>query len=298
VVPSLNLAVQHFTSPGDAVLIQQPVYYPFMKAVANNGRVILNNPLVLEKGGYTIDFRDFEEKASRPGTRLFILCSPHNPVGRVWSIQELETLGEICLRHGILVVSDEIHCDLVFSGRRHIPLASISPQLAEITITCHAPSKTFNLPGLHMSYMIISSERLRSGMNKRLAMNGIFGPDIMGPVAQTAAYRHGAEWLDQVMAYLERNQEYAVDFIETNIPGVKVIRPEATYLFWLDFRGLGLEADELRIVLKKDARLALNQGDLYGPEGRGFIRMNIACPRSILEEALDRLKKCFGAVNS
>ena len=289
VVPALNMLVRAFAAPGERVLIQRPVYYPFFGAIENNGAEMVANPLVYENGRYRMDFGDLEEKARDPRVRLAILCSPHNPVGRVWTADELTRFGEICLKNDVLIVSDEIHGDLIYRGHTFTPFARLGEAFAQNAITCTAPSKTFNLAGLHTSNIIISNPELRGRFEKTLQSNGLFGINAFGVVAVEAAYNHGEEWLAQVLDYLEGNLRYLEDYVSRRIPQVTVIRPEGTYLVWMDCRRLGLGKDGLKRLMLKEARVYLDEGFLFGPEGEGFERINIACPRSILAEALERI---------
>ncbi len=294
IVPAICMIVQAFSSPGDKVIVQRPVYYPFMAAVKNNGRTVLNNPLSLEHGRYHMDFKDLEAKARDPRARMLILCNPHNPVGRVWSREEQERLGEICLQNNILVISDEIHADLIFEGNQHIPFGSIRDDFLENSITCTAPSKTFNLAGLQTSNLVIAQPGLRRRYLNQLENNGISGPNAFGAAAVEAAYTHGEPWLDALMEYLQGNLKYLRDFSKEYLPGLEIIEPEATYLVWLDFRKFGLDEPKLDDWVRGKAGLALDEGIIFGnPEGVGFERMNIACPRSLLIEALDRLAEAW-----
>ncbi|MBP7737161.1 MAG: pyridoxal phosphate-dependent aminotransferase [Spirochaetes bacterium] len=291
VVPALNLLIQTFTEPGDGVIVQKPVYYPFMGAIKNNGRVIINNPLKLEDKAYRVDYDDLEQKARDPRARMLILCSPHNPVGRLWTKEELKSIGDICAAHDLLVISDEIHCDLTFKGNRHVPFGSISPGFLMKSITCTAPSKTFNLAGLQTANLVIANPELRKRYNRTIECLGLKWPNLFGAEALIAAYRHGDEWLDQLMDYLDGNLTFLKEFIVEKLPRVKVIEPEATYLVWLDFREYGLGNENLKKLLRDQARLALDDGYIFGsPEGDGFERINIACPRAILEEAMERMR--------
>ncbi len=294
VVPALSMLIQAFSSPGDKVILQLPVYYPFMDAVVNNKRRVLNNPLKLINGKYRMDFEDLEKKAVDPRAKLLILCSPHNPVGRVWTEKELATLGNICIENNILIVSDEIHCDLILKGYRHVPFASISGEFLANSVTCTSPSKTFNLAGLHVSNVIIADTKKRHNFSSKLKANGIIGPNAFGTVALEAAYRHGEEWLEQVLEYIQSNLEFLKKFVTGKIPQVRVIEPEATYLVWLDFRELGLGKKELQDLIRRKAGVALDDGYIFGDaEGAGFERINIACPGSILEEGLKRIEKAL-----
>jgi cystathionine beta-lyase len=291
VVPALAMLVRTFVAPDEKVIIQPPVYYPFYLVAEFNEREIVKNPLIYEKGRYRIDFDDLESQARDPKARMLILCSPHNPVGRVWTKKELTRLGEICLQNNVLVVSDEIHGDLVYSGSRMTPFARINKAFAQHSITCTAPIKTFILAGLSTSNLIIPDADLRKKFRNTLLENALLDVGIFGSIATEVAYQQGAEWLDQLLDYLEGNLDLMEDFIGKYIPRIKMIRPEGTYLVWLDCRGLGLDKDQLKHLMVKKARLYLDEGYIFGAEGEGFERMNIACPRRVLREALVRIRK-------
>jgi cystathionine beta-lyase len=292
VVPAVNFLVRTFTQPGETVLIQRPVYYPFFNAIENNGSKIVSSSLILDHDRYRMDFGDFEKKAADPGTALFILCSPHNPVGRVWNREELTRIGEICLEHGVLVVADEIHADLIYKETTFTPFAAISEAFSQNAVVCTAPSKTFNLAGLHTANIIIPNPDLKARFQQTLNSCGMGKwATAFGVLACETAYRKGEPWLEQVMAYIEENLDYLQGFIENHIPGIRVIRPEGTYLVWLDCRALELDKHALRRLMLKKARIFPDEGFIFGPEGVGFERINIACPRSILKEALDRIKQ-------
>lgn len=293
VVPALNILVQTFVSPGEKVLIQPPVYHPFYMAIENNGAEVLTNPLVYQDGRYSMDFEDLARKAQDPGVKMAILCSPHNPVGRVWSRDELIRFGEICFQNDLLVVSDEIHGDLIYPGHSFVPFAGLKPEFAQRSVICTAPSKTFNLAGLHTSCIIIPDKDSRSRFRQRLRSCGLFGVGSFGLVALRAAYDHGGAWLEQVLAYIEGNFRYLEEYISENIPQIGVIKPEGTYLVWLDCRELGLDSAGLNKLMLEGARIFLDDGALFGPEGEGFQRINIACPRAILVEALERMKRAI-----
>jgi len=295
VVPALSFIIRAFTQPGDKVVVQPPVYYPFFRVIENNGCHVVNNPLKLSNKKYFIDWEDLERKVDDPRVKLLILCSPHNPVGRVWQKEELIILGEICLKHHIIVVSDEIHADILFKGYRHIPFASISPAFAHNSITCTAPSKTFNLAGLQTSTIIIPNKKYYKIYNNILDSLALDENNVFGLVALEAAYRDGEEWLEQLLSYLNENLEFLMKYFKERIPKIKVIKPEGTYLVWLDYRQLGLSAKDLNNFMIKKAGVALDDGHWFGAEGKGFMRINIACPRSFLEEGLKRIEK---AVNS
>lgn len=289
VVFAVSAAVRAFTDIGDSVLIQQPVYYPFKRAIENNGRKAVNCGLVLKDGRYEIDFEAFEKCAAREEVKLFVLCSPHNPIGRVWEEWELRKLGEICLKHQVKIVSDEIHSDFVYPGHRHHVLASLSDEFAAITMTCTAPSKTFNLAGLQTSNIFISNEEMRSAYQHVLEVQDCGELNRMGLLACQAAYETGEEWLEQLLVYLKGNLDYIRSFLAEKLPQIKVIEPEGTYLLWMDFRELNLNETELEELIVKKARLWLDGGTMFGEGGAGFQRVNIACPRSIIAEAMERL---------
>ena len=294
VVFAVATAIRAFTRHGDAVLIQQPVYYPFANMIRQNERVIVDNPLHLIEGRYMIDFEDFEEKIVEHGVKLFILCSPHNPVGRVWTRAELEQIAAICLRHDVIVVADEIHEEFVRPGFRHIPFASLSEEAAAITVTCTSPSKTFNLAGLQISNIFIRDKDLRRRFKEELSRTGYDEPNTLGLAGAKAAYEHGAEWLTQLLAYIEENHTRTKSFLTAHLPKVQIIAPEGTYLLWLDFRAYGLSDEALNEKIIREAHLWLDDGPIFGAGGSGFQRINIACPWSTLEMGLQNLAKAFG----
>lgn len=296
VVFALGVAVKAFTKPGDAVLIQNPVYYPFTNIIRDNDRRVIDNTLVYEKrvtegkSQYSIDYEDFERKIVQEHIKLFILCNPHNPVGRVWTREELQQLGEICLRHHVIVVSDEIHNDFVYPGFEHTVFANVDPRFTEFTVTCTAPSKTFNLAGLQISNIFISNETLREAFQKEIDKTGYDEPNALGAVACEAAYRGGQEWLDQLRAYLLENLNFLRAYLQEKIPQIHLVEPEGTYLVWLDCSELGISGKELDQFIVEKAGLWLDGGAMFGPSGADFQRVNIACPRATLELALDKLK--------
>jgi cystathionine beta-lyase len=294
VVAGINLLILALTQPGEKVIIQPPVYYPFYFCIRNNGRQISENPLKLLDGRYHMDFDDLAKRADER-TRLMILCSPHNPVGRVWEREDLLEVGEFCFHNDIILISDEIHSDLVYPGHKHIPTAMISDELAQNTITCMAPSKTFNLAGLKSSVIIIPNQAHRRDFNNMLNNIGVGMDNIFGLVALESAYRYGEDWLEELIGYLSQNLDFLIEFVEEKIPKVEVIRPEATYLVWLDFRALGLDGKGLIELMTKKAKVWLDDGPIFGPGGEGFQRINIACPRATLEKGLKRIE---GAVKS
>jgi len=294
VVPALNMLVHTFVSPGDRVLIQPPVYYPFYGAIENNAAELAINPLVYEDSRYRMDFADLEAKCRDPRVKMAILCSPHNPVGRVWTREELVRFGETCIDNDVLIVSDEIHGDLIYKGHVFTPFAGISDAFAQNSVVCTAPSKTFNLAGLQTSCIIIPNHELRSRFERTLQCNGLYGINTFGVVALQAAYDHGEEWLEEVLEYIEGNLEYLEQYVAEHIPQLTVIRPEGTYLVWLDCRRLRLGKWELKRLMLEEAGVYLDEGFIFGPEGEGFERINIACPRTILVEALDRIRQAIG----
>jgi cystathionine beta-lyase len=286
IVTGLNIAFQAFASPGDGVLVQPPVYFHFLKDPVHHDRAVSDPPLVKKGDTYEIDFDQFE-KAITKQTRLFALCNPHNPVGRVYTKAELEKIAEICLRNQLIICSDEIHCDLIYPGNRHIPIATLSPEVAERTVTLMSPSKTYNLAGLDCGYAIIKNEALRK-IWKNTSFGIIPGVNIMGQVAAIAALRDGQEWLDQVMVYLRGNRDYLAKLIREKMPSIRMCKMEATYLAWLDCNGAGIPGNPAEFFLKR-AQVGLNNGPDFGKGGGGFVRLNFACPRKILAAALDKM---------
>lgn len=295
VVTALSIIVKAFTHPGDKVIIQSPVYYPFFNSIYRNGCEILNNPLKAVENRYYIDFEDLEEKIKDERVKLMIICNPHNPIGRVWTKEELQKIGEICLKHDVIVVSDEIHCDLIYKGYKYTPFASISKKFEQNSITCTAPSKTFNLAGLQTSNIIIPNKKLRKEYNIALENMGISRLNLFGAIGCEAAYEYGEEWLEQLLDYIEENKNYTEKYISEKISKLKVVKAEGTYLLWIDFRELGMNGKELKRFMMTKAKVAFNEGFIFGEGGEGFERMNIACPRSILQEALKRIEE---AVNN
>jgi cystathionine beta-lyase len=293
VVFALAMAVRALTKPGDAVLIQPPVYYPFFSVVRDNDRKLVESPLVYENGRYSIDFTDFEEKITQNGVKLFILCSPHNPVGRVWTREELQKLGDICQRHGVFVVSDEIHCDFAFPEHPHTVFAAAAPALAERSIVCTAPSKTFNLAGLQTSNIWISDEKVRAAFLKEIDRSGYSQLNSLGLVACQAAYESGGEWLGQCRAYLRGSLDFLQDFLAQHIPEIRLVEPEGTYFAWLDCSRLGLGRKELNDLVANRARLWLDAGHIFGGGADQFQRVVLACPRATLEQALTRLEQAI-----
>ncbi|MDD4970888.1 MAG: PatB family C-S lyase [Paludibacter sp.] len=290
IVPGLAFAVQSLTVPGDAVIVQPPVYYPFFHVVKNNNRELINNPLKLVNGKYEMDFEDLERKIT-PNTKLFILCNPHNPGGRVWPEETLKQLADICAKHNIIVVSDEIHADMVLDGHKHVPFAAVSESAARISLTFMAPSKTFNMPGLISSSYIIPNDVLRHKFVDFLEASELIGGNIFAYAATVAAYEKGEEWRKQMLDYVQGNIDYVVDFLKTNIPQIKPMYPEASFLVWLNCKELGMETDELFDFFARKAGLGLNKGTTFGPGGEYHLRLNVACSRLILKQAMEQLAK-------
>ena len=297
VVPALNIAVRMLTHPGDEIILQEPVYYPFFPAVTSSGCQIVNNQLKLINGRYEMDYEDLEHQFhARIGMlpvpnriKAIMLCNPHNPVGRLWSKEELTKLGDIAIKHGVVVISDEIHCELLFKDHQHTPFASISEEFEQNSIVCMSPSKTFNLAGLEVSSIIIPNKKLRHlFINTRTGI--LPEPNLFGYTALEAAYRFGDEWLDQLLDYLQGNLDFLLKYFANRIPKIKVIKPQGTYLIWLDCRDLGMDDMTLRNFMRDKAKVGFDDGFLFGSGGSGFQRMNIACPRPILEEALIRIE--------
>lgn len=290
VVFALAMAVKAYTEENDAVLIQQPVYYPFSEVIRDNGRVVVSNDLYLgEDNRYHIDFADFEEKIIAHDIKLFLLCNPHNPSGRVFTEEELTRLGDICLKHGVTVVSDEIHNDFVFSGTHHV-FASVKKEYEDICVICTSPSKTFNLAGMLVSNIFIPNAKLRAKFKHEVDAAGISQLGTLGLVAVEAAYMKGDEWYQNMLAYIRENIAYVKLYAKENLPGVNVIEGEGTYLMWLDFRGTGIDAEELDRRIIHEAKLWLDSGKIFGDTGKGFQRINVAAPRSIVEECLRRIR--------
>ncbi|MCG8701541.1 MAG: pyridoxal phosphate-dependent aminotransferase [Bacteroidales bacterium] len=285
VVPSLNLAVMSLTEPGDNVIVQTPVYFPFYSAITAHERNIIRNPLVLENGRYRMDLDDLKKKIDKK-TKLLFLCSPHNPTSNVWSKNELMEICQLCIENDIIILSDEIHADLIFSGYKHIPTATLSEEIAQRTVTLMAPSKTFNIAGLSSSYIVSKNKELLDKMTWLLRNLHLTNGNLFGLTATIAAYNKGAAWVDEMMTYIENSAQYVDEFLKTNLPKVKLIKPEGTYLLWMDFREIGMDRKELNEILINKAKVGFSDGAMFGKEGAGFQRMNIACPKSYVEHAL------------
>lgn len=290
VVFALANAVRTLTEKGDNVIIQPPVYYPFFNVIINNHRNIIESPLVYKDGKFYIDFEDFEEKIVQNNVKLFILCSPHNPVSRVWTKEELRRLGEICLKHGVYIVADEIHCDFVFENNKHHVFIDAVPEMKDRVIICTAPSKTFNVAGMQISNIFIPNEEIRNKFLAEIDVTGYTVPSNPGVIACKAAYKTGEPWFEECLSYIKGNFDYIGKFLKENIPQIKLIEPEGTYLAWLDCSGLGLTGEELNDFIINKAKLWLDSGDIFGKISEQFQRIVLACPRKTLEEAMSRLK--------
>ena len=296
VVFALAMAVRSLTQPGDSVLIQPPVYYPFFNVIRSNDRKVVESRLVYKDGAYAIDFADFERKAAEEHVKLFILCSPHNPIGRVWTVEELRRLGDICRKHGIYVVSDEIHCDFTLPGHPHHVFLDAVPELTERAIVCTAPSKTFNLAGLQASNIWIPGEEIRKRFVREMSRCGYSGLNRMGLIACQAAYEGGGDWLDGCRTYLRDNLDFLRAFLAERIPQVRLVEPEGTYFAWLDCSGLGLPQEALDEFIIRRAKLWLDAGHIFGGNGGQFQRVVLACPRATLRQALEQLAQAMSGV--
>ncbi len=297
VVATLHFALKGLTEPGDKVLIQSPVYPPFTYSGERNGLEVVRNSLVNENGRYTIDFDDFAEKVADPALKVFVLCSPHNPVGRIWTKEELTRMGELCFANDVIVISDEIHGDLIHEGHEFTSFATISEEFQNKSMTCIAASKTFNLAGLKVSSTIIANEDLRQNFADTMFNSGIFGVNLLGMTATEAAYRHGEEWLTAVVKYIKSNYDYMVDYLAECIPQIKPSPLEGTYLSWLDCRELGLPPEELNAFFKREAGILLNPGESFGVAGEGSVRLHVACHRPALMEAMERMRMAVQRLN-
>ena len=296
VVPALNVAVRAFTQPGDRIIVQQPVYYPFFRVTKNNGCEIVSNSLLYRDGTYEMDFEDLEVKAADPKAKMLILCSPHNPIGRIWGAEDLTRIAKICARHGVLVVADEIHGDLILPGGTFTPFATLGNTAADNCIVCTAPSKTFNLAGLHTSNLFIPNPKLRQTYSEVLAQQAFPGMNPFGITATIAAYTEGEPWLKAVLEYVAGNAARVSEVFAQQEPRIKPLQPQGTYLQWLDCKGLGLDKDALEALMLNKAKIYFDEGYIFGPEGEGFERINLACTRALLDKALDRMVKAAASV--
>ncbi|WP_332698062.1 MalY/PatB family protein [Halalkalibacter lacteus] len=292
IVPTISFIIQAFTEPGDQVIIQTPVYYPFYDVVKKNNRELVKNPLAFDGDHYDMDFEQLESAITEK-TKMIVLCHPHNPVGRVWKREELEQLAAICEKHDLLLVSDEIHADLLFKGHKHIPFASINEDAASRTFTCLAPSKTFNLAGIQTSYVVVENEQLRVKLANHLSNSFANSVSSFAEVATEAAYTHGEAWLEELMDYVEKNYEFVRQYVTEHMPKLRVMDSEGTYLLWLECSKLPFTPSERKKWLVEEAGVALNHGPIFGEEGKSFERINLACPRATLQEGLDRIKEAY-----
>lgn len=289
VVPAISTAVRKLTTPAEKVLVQTPCFNIFFNSIYNNGRYILENPLKYEDGAYSMDWEDLEKKLADPQTTLMILCNPQNPTGVIWDRDSLARVGELCDRYGVTVLADEIHCDLTEPGREYIPFASVSETNRRISVTCIAPTKTFNLAGIQSAAVVVPDERLRHKMWRGLNTDEVAEPNVFAVPATVAAFEKGEPWLEELRQYIWENKRFAAEYLEREWPQITVISGEATYLMWLDCRSFAKNSEELYQFLRQKAGVFLSPGDEFGTNGNGFLRMNVACPRSILEEGLRRL---------
>ena len=291
VVPALTAIIKALTEPGDKVLVQTPVYNCFFSSIRNNGCEIVSSPLRRIGNTYRIDFEDLDRKTSDPGVKLMILCNPHNPAGRVWTVEELKKTGEICIRNNVTVISDEIHCELVFPGHEYTPFASVSDEFLKHSVTCIAPTKAFNIAGLQIANIVAYDPEIRKRIDKAINVNEVCDVNPFGVIATIAAYNNGEDWLEQLLCYLKDNYDCFRKFCSKNLPDFPVVNLEGTYLVWMDCSRLGIPSVRLEQELIKEVKLWLNEGTMYGAEGEGFMRWNIACPRSVMLEGLSRFKE-------
>lgn len=293
VVVAISVAVRALTKEGEGVLIQQPVYYPFSEAILLNKRKLVNNQLVYENGKYSIDFEDFGKKIVDENVKLFILCSPHNPVGRVWTEEELRKMGEICLKHNVIIVSDEIHCDFTYEGHKHTVFPSLGEEFENNVVFCTAPSKTFNIAGLHVSNIFIPNPEIRKKFKSELESFGFSQPNVLGLTACQSVYSKGEEWYTNLKEYIAGNLDFAREYLAKNMPKIQLVEPDGTYLIWLDCEKLGLSVEELESFVEDKAKLWVDFGKIFGKESGQFIRLNIACPRKTLRQALEQLRATY-----
>jgi len=298
VVPIIYTAIQTFTEPGDEIIVQRPVYHPFMAAAEDLGRVVSNNALLYQDGNYSIDFDDLERRASNPKTKLMVFCNPHNPVGRAWTKEEVDRVCQICFENGVLLISDEIHSDLLFFGNKHHPAAFGNADFERNTIVCYAPTKTFNIAGLRGSCAVIPNEELRNRFVNQLKCNDSVQESLFSIPSYVCAYTECDEYLEQLLPYLEGNITYFYEFVQKNMPKIRTKKPEATYLMWLDCSALGLEKDALYDFFANRAGIAVNHGEGFGKEGELFVRINLACPRSVVEQACAQLLEAYLSLES
>ena len=297
VLPFLMYAVRAFSHPGDHVVIQPPIYPPFPAIIQNNGRKVVENPLVLDaEGKYQIDFEDLEKKLADPRAKLLFLSNPHNPAMRCYTLAELKQIGDLCIKHGVIVISDEIHCDLTYKGYKHIPFGSISQEFADNCIVLINPSKTFNIAGFRTGAAIIPNRRLRDEIQIAIVNNKNYGRTIFGMISFITAYTQCDYYADEMMEYLQGNRDFLIDALSQRVPRIKLAEPEATYLMWLDCKDLGMDQEALKKFFFEKAKLGLNDGTTFGRGGLGYMRLNIACPRATLEDAVERMEKAVSAL--
>ncbi|WP_165313693.1 MalY/PatB family protein [Vibrio ziniensis] len=294
VVPAISAILKALTNPGDGVIVQTPVYNCFFSSIRNMGCQLVENPLVNCDGHYQVDFEDLENKASRSDVTVMILCNPHNPVGRAWTKQELFRIGEICFKHGVKVISDEIHCDLMFPGNHHQPFAALGDEFLMNTVSTHSPSKSFNIAGLQIANIVTANKGLKQKVDRALNIHEVCDVNPFGVAALVAAYNQGEEWLNELNHYLYENYLAVVEFVQHQLPKLSVVQQEATYLAWIDCRKLDIPSDKIGEMLLKEGALMINQGTVYGESGDGYIRLNMACPRSLLIEGLKRMASVLG----
>ncbi len=294
VVPAISAIIKAMTIPGDKIIVQTPVYNCFYSSIRNNGCKMIANNLIYQEGRYTIDFDDLEHKAADPETKLLLLCNPHNPVGRVWTLEELQRIGDICLQNGVFIIADEIHCELTYEGHNYTPFASLSEEFRLRSATCISPSKAFNLAGLQIANIVAADSNIRSRIDRAINDNEVCDVNPFGVIATIAAYEKSEEWLDALRKYLWENYTYVRYFFKRDLPQYSVLPLEGTYLVWIDCRAAGIGSDNITSCLQNKQKLMVNSGTLYGPGGEGFIRLNIACPRKLLIDGLVRLAKVLG----
>ena len=291
VVPAISSCVRKLTTPAEKVLIQTPVYNIFFNSIVNNGRYVIESPLVYENGVYSVDFEDLEKKLSDPQTSLMILCNPHNPVGKIWDAATLAEIGKLCKKHGVTVISDEIHCDITEPNKGYVPFASVSDVCREISVSCIAPTKCFGIPGINSAAVMIPDPKLRHKVWRALNTDEVAEPNSFAVAATVAAFTKGGDWLDSLREYLFENRRRAEKFIEENIPGISAVKADATYLIWLDCRSLSCGSEKLGEFIRSETGLYITPGAEYGAPGEGFLRLNAACPKSVLDDGLNRLKR-------
>lgn len=293
VVPSINAAIQEFTEPADGVIIQNPVYYPFSDSIINCGRTIINNQLIENNGLYTMNFNELEELVKDPKTKLIILCNPHNPVGRVWTEDELYQACKICSDNGVLIFSDEIHADFIMKGHKFVSVGKMSSEISENLIVSFAPSKTFNIAGLGASLIVMPNKAIRERLEKRMNINNYPAPNVFAPIAGEAAYLYGDNYVDELIDYIEKNFDYVIGYLREYLPDIRMKKPEGTYLGWVDFRKTGFNHKEIYSIVLEKAKLAVDLGEWFGTGGEDFLRFNFACPRTTVDTAMERLKAAF-----